>query len=566
LRAYNPSGPPTAAYLELAFGELSAVLQLEPQNARAIVLLNQLLNNQNILGLARDSDIIPNFPYYEQVLADYGPLVLGLFQSATNLLAGNLTLDQMRQTLSREIAHIEGLTLALEAEFAAAQRGQQIAQTEKQMARTRVLSMEDRIRARREELENKRIDWGGVLTFGVFTIGAGIVALATGGAGAAMLLAYLPDVLGLAGADFGPIPGKDQAEVLGKARGLKEYTAAKNNLPNTIMPVALSFAKMVKDLSEAQGDAEMIKLLREATELTHVHLLAGMRNDQATLALDAAAAQLAQAEQDLALARSQLAALNADVAFLEQVALTLVRSAQRTMDVLIKYAFFAARSLEIYTLADMADEIHTDYGYIHPDLEQDYQDGLLPLAQLIGAYQTSWARFVDIVNYRNAYDSYFGSSDRVNDKVFLAINDPGMLAQFRATQNLLLTVDLQDLPPTRFEAKAIYVLLSLTGATANVPAISCLVAHGGQFTTRKRDGSVAGQILKPRTTVVQTAKTGITFTGVRIGANPDELSFWGRGVATTWNIAIEPDEMTRRQIDLSGLSSIEIEIGYEAFL
>jgi hypothetical protein len=145
-------------------------------------------------------------------------------------------------------------------------------------------------------------------------------------------------------------------------------------------------------------------------------------------------------------------------------------------------------------------------------LSRDYQDGLLPLAQLIGAYQTSWARFVDIVNYRNAYDSYFGSSDRVNDKLFFTITDPNRLAQFRATPTLLLTVDLPDLPPTRFEAKAIYVLLSLTGATANVPAISCLVEHGGQFTTRKRDGAVAGQILKPRTTVVQTAKSGITFT------------------------------------------------------
>ena len=77
---------------------------------------------------------------------------------------------------------------------------------------------------------------------------------------------------------------------------------------------------------------------------------------------------------------------------------------------------------------------------------------------------------------------------------------------------------------------------------------------------------VAGLILKPRVTVVQTAKSGITYTGVRIGASPDDLSFWGRGVAATWTIAIEPDEMTRREVDLSGLSAIELEIGYEAFL
>jgi hypothetical protein len=556
-RAFNPSGPPTSTYLDLAFSELRAVLQLDPQNVQAAAYVNQILNNQNVLGLAREIDIIPDFPYYEQVLADYGPLVLSLFQSATNLLQGNLTLDQMRQTLTREIAHLEGLKLALEAELAAAIRGRQVAETEQQMARTRVLAIQDRIRDRREELENRRIDWGGVLTFGVFAVGAGIIALATGGAGAGMLFAYLPDLMGLAGADFGPIPGKDQADILAKARGLKEYTAAKNNLPNSVMPLVVSFAKMVKDLSEAQGDAEMIQLLREATELTHAQLLAQMRNDQASFALDAVMAHLAQAVQDLELARTQLGGLTGDIQFL---------GAQRYMDVLIKYAFFAARALEIYTLTDMSDEIRTDYGYIHPDIEQDYEDGILPLAQLIGAYMTSWSRFVDIVNYRNAFDSYFGSSDRVHDKVFLAIADPAVLAQFRATQNLLLAVDLPELPPTRFEAKAIYVLLSLTGATAEVPAISCLVEHGGQFTTRKRDGSIAGLILKPRTTVVQTAKSGIAFTGVRIGANPDELSFWGRGVAATWNISIEPDEMARRQIDLSGLSSIEVEIGYEAFL
>ena len=305
-RAFNPSGPPTSTYLDLAFAELRAVLQLDPQNVQAAAYVNQILNNQNVLGLARELDIIPDFPYYEQVLADYGPLVLSLFQSANSFLLGNLTLDQLRQTLTREIAHLEGLKLALEAEQAAAIRGKQVAETEQQFARTRVLDIQDRIQARREELENRRIDWGGVLTFGVFAVGAGIVALATGGAGAGMLLAYLPDFLALAGADFGPIPGKDQADILGKARGLKDYTAAKNNLPNTVMPLVVSFAKMLSDLSEAQGDAEMIQLLREATELTHAQLLAQLRNDQAGFALDAATAHLAQAVQDLELARTQL--------------------------------------------------------------------------------------------------------------------------------------------------------------------------------------------------------------------------------------------------------------------
>lgn len=141
-----------------------------------------------------------------------------------------------------------------------------------------------------------------------------------------------------------------------------------------------------------------------------------------------------------------------------------------------------------------------------------------------------------------------------------------MLVQIRQTQNLLLPVNLADLTPTRFEAKAIYVLLALTGASANVPAISCLVEHAGRFSSRKRNGSVGSLVLRPRSTVVQTAKTGLTYTGIRIGSDPRDLSFWGRRVTTAWSVLIEPDEIARRQVDLSGLSAFEFEIGYKSFL
>ena len=93
----------------------------------------------------------------------------------------------------------------------------------------------------------------------------------------------------------------------------------------------------------------MFQLLRAATELTHAKLLAQLRNDQAGFALAAVTAHLAQAVQDLELARTQLGGLTGDIEFLEQVALTLIRSAQRYMDVLIKYAFCAAlRAGDLY--------------------------------------------------------------------------------------------------------------------------------------------------------------------------------------------------------------------------
>jgi hypothetical protein len=108
--------------------------------------------------------------------------------------------------------------------------------------------------------------------------------------------------------------------------------------------------------------------------------------------------------------------------------------------------------------------------------------------------------------------------------------------------------------------------MALAGATANIPAISALVEHGGEAGSRMRDGSEQVQLLRPRTAVVQTAKAGDVFAGAQVGDGPDELSFWGRGVATTWQVTIESEEMTRRKVDLSALTAIDIEVGYGAFL
>ena len=158
-RAANPAAPPRSGFLELAMAELIAVALLEPANGDALTLRNRLVNNQNALGLARDIDITPNFPYYEQVVGDYSPLVLGLFQTATSLLQGNLTLEQMAASIAREIAHLRGLEVALEIERAAAERGLAAAQTEQEKATKLFNSLQARITAKRAELESKTFGW-----------------------------------------------------------------------------------------------------------------------------------------------------------------------------------------------------------------------------------------------------------------------------------------------------------------------------------------------------------------------------------------------------------------------
>jgi hypothetical protein len=231
------------------------------------------------------------------------------------------------------------------------------------------------------------------------------------------------------------------------------------------------------------------------------------------------------------------------------------------MDVLIKYAFFAARALEIYTFADMSNEIRYDYGYIHPDREEE-----LPLPQLIDEYVASWSRLVSVVTYRDRYEQYFIGPSLVHDIHYLVVEDAQRLADFRASRDLYFNVALSDLPASRFEAKVEAVYLALVGATASAPAITVIVEHSGDYQVRKRDSTTAELVLRPRSSVVLAAESNLQYGGGASGTSPSGFSAWGRGIAAVWHLYIEDAERLRDQVDLTNLTKIQIGIGYQAFL
>lgn len=435
-RAANPDVPPRDGYLGLAMAELTAVRLLDPTNGRAETLRNRLVNNQNVLGLARDVDIIPDFPGYEQVVVAYAPLVLGLFQSGSSLLQGNLTLEQMAASIARDIAHLDGLEAILETERAAAARCLAAVLTEQEKANRVFASLQQQIAARQFELEHKSVGWLDLFGIGGYVAVVAIISLATGGGAAAVAGAYLPQIISTLTDGGGmPFSEADRAAALNAALGLKGLLGP-DGKPDPLGPMFLSLSKLLADVDSSDGDGELKALLRESVQVTYDKLIAARRVEQAALSLAAAEERLALARQDRALAQSQLDGLVAETGYLEQVALTLIRAAQGYMDVLMRYAFLAARAVEIYTMDDLSGDVFYDYGYVHPDLEQDHADGLLPLAQLIGAYVTSWSRFVGVIGYRSRYDGYFGGAGRVQDKVFLSITDPAALTAFLSNPTL----------------------------------------------------------------------------------------------------------------------------------
>src|SRR5262249_9230000 len=147
-----------------ALAEFERVLELGPRNTDATLYLHHILNNHNILGLPRDIDIIPDFRRYEQVIADYGPMIQSLFATAINLLDGNILLDHKRRELVGEVAHLQTLIGVLEIEAQAADAGVQSAQAEVVLADARIQDVKGLLDAKDAELQNATFTLGGFLT------------------------------------------------------------------------------------------------------------------------------------------------------------------------------------------------------------------------------------------------------------------------------------------------------------------------------------------------------------------------------------------------------------------
>lgn len=570
-------GALSSPQLGIALLELDSVLQLDPQNAQATLYRNRLLSNQNILGYERDQDIFPEFDRYEAVIARYQSPINQLFLAANQMLLSSASFEQIRQSLQREISHISGVLQELQIEKQIATTQKAATSSELSVARQRVTKMNQQIQARKQELENQRIDWGGVVAFGVFAVAVGVIAF-TGGAGAA-LLPFAPNLLSLGGLAFidpalasqeqgalkqVPDIGKKLKDITDKSKGLLDFDTW-TQVGDALSPLVISFAKIVGDLNKANGDAEMVKLLRELADLVHAQFLAQLHDQQADLSLQAVDKKISQAQQDLSLAQSQLNTLTPDQRILDAAALTLIRSGRQYLDILAKYMFWAARSLEIYTLADMSAEIRYDYGYIHPDLEQDYLDGFRSRVDYLSTVSASWSALSSL-SYRARYDSYFQGQSWTHDSLFRAFSSPADLNRFRQDRRLAFSINLADLPSSRYEAKVTGLRLSLVGATANAPSISCIVRHSGNFAAKKlADASTFTMLLKPQNTIIRASQSALTYTGNTIGTNPSTLGFWGRGVAAGWTISIEAEEIASKQIDLTGLTRIEVEVEYDAF-
>jgi hypothetical protein len=128
--------------------------------------------------------------------------------------------------------------------------------------------------------------------------------------------------------------------------------------------------------------------------------------------------------------------------------------------------------------------------------------------------------------------------------------------------NFDFVIALTELLPGRLEAKVETVYVSLIGAEASDPRITCVLEHSGESSARRRDGATVQITAAPRRAPISAAKAEGEF-----GGPPSSLrlAFWGRSPAARWRLYIEPEVITRSNVDLSGLSKIQIGIACAGF-
>jgi hypothetical protein len=565
-RSYRADDPALAGNPILAWVEFAKALALNPANAGAEQLQRQLVGNQNPLGLVRQYDLVPDFPRYEQVVTDYGPMVLGLFQTASFLLANANDLGLMQNAVSSQLAHIEQTVDILRTEQAAAALGVEAAQSELDRVDGRRSQLGEMFQQREEELRSAPFDSfiNGILGVGTMLIGfgTGASAVATIAGLAKPVWSSMSDqnLLSLTNWEKGAQARDEVSDWVGGLADIAEHTTE-----------LISQGQVLSDIWGSQADPQYQSLLNDAAMLTFERHTAALRKEQADLEKAAVDQRIAQAQEDIVRAQQQLSELVADLRQLGDMIMTLVRRAQGYIDVILKYVFFAARALEIYALVNASGLVSYDYGFIHPDQEED---GFRALSRgdaskvlaLLGQYLSSWSRLPDVLYFRDAYESYSMSGQAAHDVCFVSITEKGQLQAFATSQELYLTVDRQQLAPTRFEDKVESVTIGLIGAAAAAPGITCIVEHLGNWTARRRDGSEVVFGLPPRRAPVLATASRAALDTLAVRPSEMDLGFWGRGAAANWHIFIEPHEMTSNQVDFQNLVAIHVGVGYRSFI
>jgi hypothetical protein len=290
--------------------------------------------------------------------------------------------------------------------------------------------------------------------------------------------------------------------------------------------------------------------------------------EQAKLAAESAKQKAATYTADTEALNTLTERLEQDLDALARIAKILIHQFRDYLDYFLWYGFRRDRAFDLYTLAEppRAPRFRFDYGYLHPDLEEDAFFALgrrdpARVLDLVEAYHKSLARF-DPAALREEYDDYWNNLG-FEGHVAVPITDPVALDGLKGSKVVSFDVPIGTFSPST-ELKIWRTEVALIGATVdpNHEWVQVELEHCGDATNLRHD----------KTSVVIKAPPRRELSPAQVhGINPNDLDertkqqFWGRSPAARWRIRIPEEDAAAAGLDLSGLTQIQLAIRYSYY-
>jgi hypothetical protein len=586
-RQYRKSDPLKG---QLAGGEFTRTLELQPDNLEALRLQRQLTEvprpvtvgpdvawepgGLNALGLPRDLDVLPRFEAYRDAFTSFGELVLEFLKTGEQVLVKQGDLDFWRSQLA-----IQRRQAVAAQETTFEDRDQ--AETEARLAAEAIASVQAQldqttqdIQAALAEMREEPLTIGDIVGT-VASVAAAVVGVvaAVPSAGAS-LVALAPAMVALSGAVIDNAEPIAQAVLAGEKANTDAVKKAYDKVDSKAADVVkgakaiVSFVQVVQKLTAATtpDNSKHLALVRHGVELTHELLLARHRVTLAQQRLDAAHSRVARAADAVTGIDAITASLAPTEEALRRTGLHAIAIAESRADALLTLAFYAQRSVEIYTLTDQEEKVQLESGHLHPDLSRAYDEGEITEIELVERLEDSWGGFLGLLDLQvefNRFTTQFHDRDR--RRLSFQAGD-SELETLRATRRFAFRIDAATLPPGHVDAKVQGVRLALVGATHPAGEVTCEIRHGSTYETRRSNGSITVTLLQPRVSNRDaTLERLIADQGLGpdpLLTDPQSLAFWGRGIGGDWELSI-PDHEFDSGLDLTGLTEVQVFIGYQ---
>lgn len=595
-RRYKPNDQVRQGQLKMASAEFDAVLKLAPGNTEAARFQRQIELGQNVLGLSTTLDLLPDFDRYLNLFAALAGFVTNFFQVGIALLLKGEDKNAALERLALDIQHLRQQINVDMLDRDAAATGVIAAKNVYDHATNRLTELNTQIAVAAAKKPDDSISIGAILTtVGTVAAAVGAVIAAVPTAGAS-LYALVPAIAGLT-VQLSEIGGNIFEATKAEKDELKaQYEKVGKKVDDVVKGVkaTINLVQAIEKLTAGTtpSNAEVVGLMRQGVELAYELLLARLHQEQAVLTLSARTVAVAGGKELVALAEAQLARIRQGEKIFIAAGRSAVQATQRQADALLTVAFQAQRSVEIYTFQDASANVTFDSGFIHPDIEADFDEAgaeaaadadaaelALLIPQLVSAYTESWQQFLDPIAMLKLYDSYFTSDQQVAlvaGVKFLSITNASSLAAFKdrsgQQSRISFTIDLSELPSHQFEMKVEDVHVALVGASSTQPGLSCTVRHGGLYRLSGRNGGAINQPLTPHIAHPTVQFNSLQVTGTPPSSGPTGRqripiqNLWGRGVGGDWQISVEEEELKMSGVDLSGLSEIQLWIETQTFV